>query len=129
MSTDEKRNGPAPESHPPGTVAHVDPLTDLRVAYEPGDKLYQWRLDIKHHTHYWFHDHWVKIEEDRYSVINQEPPTRPEGYRAGTVAHQDETASRWLITSPHHPLFSTATMVATHFWRGDKWCLIWEDEE
>lgn len=119
------------EDWPPGTVAHVDPLTDLRVVYQRGDRLYDWCVSTGHHTHFWFNDHWVKIEEDKYSMIDPDPPTRPEGYRAGTVAHRDEQGetSKWVITSPHDQMFSTATMAATHFWRGDKWCLIWEDEE
>lgn len=53
------------EIHPPGTVAYVDKLTDLRVAYEPGDRLYQYVLDTKYHTHYWFNDHWVEIKPDK----------------------------------------------------------------
>lgn len=61
--------------------------------------------------------------------MNEDPPDQLGGYRAGTIAHQNETLTEWIITSPHQPLYSTASMVATHFWRDDKWRLIWENEE
>lgn len=53
------------EDWPPGTVAHVDPLTSLRIVFQPGQTLYQWCLDTEHHTHYWFRDHWVEITPEK----------------------------------------------------------------
>jgi hypothetical protein len=52
-----------------------------------------------------------------------------ETWRAGSLRHWDEVKSEWVVTEPGSPWFSTATMLATEYWKDGEWVKIFEDDE
>ena len=48
--------------------------------------------------------------------------------RPGAVRYQDADGN-WHCANPRDLLFSTVTMLATHFWTGDDWQPIWSDDD
>ena len=47
-------------------------------------------------------------------------------YRPGSLMYVDDDGKQ-QIAQPHSPMFSTVTMLATHYWGRDRWEPIYED--
>ena len=51
----------------------------------------------------------------------------PENYPAGTIRYKDGEG-KYIITSPHDPLYSTATMAVEEYWKDGKWWPLFGEE-
>lgn len=49
-------------------------------------------------------------------------------YRPGTLRYVDEQGKEH-IASPHDPMYSTVSILATHYWDRDQWLLIHPEPE
>jgi len=57
--------------------------------------------------------------------------TEPESHPAGTLRYTRPGDAAPIVVSPHNPFYSTASMLATHYWStvGSCWLPIDQDEQ
>jgi hypothetical protein len=48
--------------------------------------------------------------------------------KVGSLMYVDGEGKQ-QIAQPHDPMFSTVTMLATHYWKEDRWKPIYEDAQ
>ena len=51
-------------------------------------------------------------------------------FSAGALRYKDADG-HWTVTEPHHPMYSTTTMLATEWWdsKTEEWRKIFDEEE
>lgn len=57
-------------------------------------------------------------------MTNDLPPASKPGeeWRPGAMAYRSQDG-QWHVANPHSSLYSTLTMLATHYWTGTEWRL------